>query len=336
MLNFLRTGVLIAAMTALFMAVGYVIGGRNGMVLAFGVALVTNLLAYWNSDRMVLAMQGAHEVDPHNLPGLHDMVRTLAMRAGIPMPRIYLIETDQPNAFATGRNPQNAAVAVSSGLLRTLEPREVAAVISHELGHIRSRDTLTMTITATLAGAISMLAQFGLFFGGGNRNNNPLGGLGTILMVFLAPVAAALVQLAISRTREYEADRDGSEISGDPLALASALEKISRAAQRTVNVGAERNPAMAHMYIFNPLSGARMDNLFATHPAVENRITALQAIAADMQVDGKGRRSVPQGFTPDAMPRNSGSGWRTPSTGQVNEAGPWGARGDEGPKGPWG
>lgn len=327
MFNFLRTGVLLAVMTALFMAVGYLIGGTSGMAIAFVVALLTNLFAYWNSDRMVLSMQGAHEVGPERVPGLHDMVGTLARKAGIPMPRVYLIETDQPNAFATGRNPQNAAVAVSTGLLRTLEPREVAAVISHELAHIRSRDTLTMAITATFAGAISMLAQFGFWFGGVNNRNNPLGPFGAILMIIIAPLAAGLVQMAISRTREYKADRDGSEISSDPLALASALDKISRVAQRTVNVAAERNPAMAHLYIFNPLSGARMDNLFATHPAVENRIAELQKLAATMQVDARGRRDEPRFAPREASSFAGSSGWRVPSTGRVD---------DETPRGPWG
>ena len=326
MLNFFRTSVLLAALTGLFMAVGYFIGGTNGMLIAFGFAVVTNLFSYWNSDKLVLAMQQAHQVSPQSAPDLYRLVEDLSRNAGIPTPRIYLIETDQPNAFATGRNPQNAAVAVSSGLLRYLEPREVAAVISHELAHIRNRDTLTMTITATLAGAISMLAQFGLFFGGGNNRDNPLGGLGALLMVFLAPLAAALVQMAISRTREYEADRHGAEISGDPLALASALSKISQVAHRTVNMAAERNPAMAHMYIFNPLSGARMDNLFSTHPDVGNRIAELQKSAALMQVDATGRRAEPRDRPQSAAPGGSG-GWRVPPIGgseSGGQRGPWG------------
>jgi heat shock protein HtpX len=246
------------------------------------------------------------------------MVDTLSRRAGIPTPKLYVIETDQPNAFATGRNPQNAAVAVSRGLLRTHDTREVAGVVAHELAHIRSRDTLTMTITATLAGAISMLAQFGLFFGGGNNRDNPLGAIGTLLMVFLAPVAAMIVQMAVSRTREYEADKDGAEISGDPLALASALAKISRLAGHTVNVPAERNPAMAHLYIANPLSGARMDNLFSTHPATENRIAQLQRLAAE----GVGR---PSAAPPRTRPAGTGgaSPWRVPPTGGGG-SGPWG------------
>src|SRR5690606_6961275 len=233
---------------------------------AIAVASLTSVCAYWNSDRMVVRMYNSLEVGPRLLPDLYRTVEALSRRAGIPTPAVYVIETDQPNAFATGRNPQNAAVAVSSGLLRHLDTREVAAVVAHELAHIRSRDTLIMTITATFAGAISALAQFGLFFGGGNNRDNPLGGFGALLMVFLAPVAAMVVQMAVSRTREYEADKDGAEISGDPLALASALQKIAGLAGQQLNIAAERNPAMAHMYIVNPLSGQRMDNLFATHP----------------------------------------------------------------------
>ena len=325
MFNLIRTGVLIAAMTALFMVVGYFIGGQTGIFIALLVAAGTNLFAYWNADKMVLSMQGAVEVDPRQAPDLSRMVETLAARAGIPTPKLYVIETAQPNAFATGRNPQNAAVAVSSGLLNTLGPDEVAGVIAHELDHIKNRDTLTMTITATLAGAISMLAQFGLFFGSGNNRNNPLGGIGALLMVFLAPLAAAIVQMAVSRTREYEADRDGATISGEPLALASALAKISSLAQRTVNVQAERNPAMAHLYIANPLSGARMDNLFATHPAVENRIAALQNLAAEMGRDARGYHPAPRADFTDRSQGNSG--WRVPQFTEGEDRrsrGPWG------------
>lgn len=321
--NAFRTSVLLAGMTALFMGVGYLIGGTQGMIVALLVALATNAFSYWNSDKMVLRMQNAEAVDPRQAPELHGMVESLARNAGIPTPALYLIHTDQPNAFATGRDPNNAAVAVSTGLLRTLDSREVAGVIAHELAHIRSRDTLTMTITATLAGAISMLAQFGLFFGGGNNNrDNPLGGIGVLLAVIVAPFAAMLVQMAISRTREYEADRDGAEISGDPLALASALSKIARGAAQTVNVAAERNPAMAHMYIANPLSGARMDNLFSTHPDVNNRIAALQKLAQQGRVTDNGPRAASDS-------RSSGgaaAGWRVPPTGPRND----------GPSGPWG
>lgn len=323
MFNALRTTVLLAAMTALFMGVGYLIGGQTGMMLALGVAVVTNFISYWNSDKLVLRMQNAEPVDRRSAPALYEMVEVLSRRAGLPVPAIYLIHTDQPNAFATGRDPQNAAVAVSAGLLRTLETREVAGVIAHELAHIRSRDTLTMTITATLAGAISMLAQFGLFFGGSNNRDNPLGGIGALIAVFVAPLAAMLVQMAISRTREYEADRDGAEISGDPLALASALAKISSAAGRTVNIAAERNPAMAHLYIANPLSGARMDNLFSTHPDVNNRIAELQKLAATGSVNHKG--PAPAARSRVETPQQGG-GWRVPPTGQngPDQRGPWG------------
>jgi heat shock protein HtpX len=312
MFNAVRTTVLLAALTAIFMAVGYLIGGTSGMMIAFGVAVVTNLFGYWNADKMVLRMQNAEPVDEARAPDLHRMVAQLAANAGIPTPKIYLIHTDQPNAFATGRDPGHAAVAVSSGLMQRLEPREVAAVISHELGHIRSRDTLTMVLTATLAGAISMLAQFGFFFGGNRNSNNPLGFVGVLIAIVVAPLAAMLVQMAISRTREYEADRDGAEISGDPLALASALAKISGAARRVPNVAAEQNPAMAHLYIVNPLSGARMDNLFSTHPDVENRIAQLQKLATAMPGGPSG-----QGGPWSSPPSNSDNG-------PISFNGPWG------------
>jgi heat shock protein HtpX len=327
MFNTLRTFALLAAMTALFMVVGYFIGGTSGMFIALAFAAVTNIFAYWNSDKLVLRMQNAVPVERSRAPELYEMVDVLARRAGIPTPRVYVIETDQPNAFATGRDPQNAAVAVSSGLLRNLETREVAGVVAHELAHIKNRDTLTMTITATLAGAVSALAQFGLFFGGGNNRDNPLGGVGALLMVFLAPVAAMMVQMAVSRTREYEADRHGAEIAGDPLALASALNKIATLAGRQVNVAAERNPAMAHMYIVNPLSGARMDNLFSTHPDTGNRIAALQELAATMQVNDKGAWPESPRGRPSTMGAST-SGWRVPTVDRPSDSGrargPWG------------
>ncbi|QYO76805.1 zinc metalloprotease HtpX [Devosia salina] len=327
MFNMFRTFVLLAGMTALFMVVGYFIGGTGGMMIALAFAAVTNVFAYWNSDKLVLRMQNAVPVERSRAPELYDMVDVLSRRAGIPTPAVYVIETDQPNAFATGRDPNNAAVAVSTGLLRQLETREVAGVVAHELAHIKNRDTLTMTITATLAGAISALAQFGLFFGGGNNRDNPLGGIGALLMVFLAPVAAMMVQMAVSRTREYEADKHGAEISGDPLALASALNKIASLAGRQVNMAAERNPAMAHMYIVNPLSGQRMDNLFSTHPDTGNRIQALQRLAAEMSVDDKGRRPQPRP-RPASSGRDTGGGWRVPTAGRTeqdgNVRGPWG------------
>lgn len=282
MLNFLRTGVLFAVLTALFMAVGYFIGGTSGMLIALVMAAGMNLFSYWNSDKMVLGMQGAHEVDPRSAPELYDMVERLSRNAGIPTPKVYLIHTDQPNAFATGRDPEHAAVAVSTGLLNTLQPNEVAGVIAHELAHIRSRDTLTMTVTGTFAGAISMLAQFGLLFGGGNNRDNPLGAVGALLMVFLAPLAAGLVQMAISRTREYQADRIGAEICGNPLWLASALARLEQGSRQIDNPAAERNPATAHMFIVNPLHAHGHDKLFSTHPVTANRIHALQQLAAQM------------------------------------------------------
>ncbi|WP_417307443.1 zinc metalloprotease HtpX [Devosia sp.] len=326
MLNFLRTSLLLAALTALFMGVGYLIGGTSGMMIAFVVAAGMNLFSYWNSDKMVLRMQNARPVDPRSAPDLHRMVEQLAQNAGIPTPALYVIQTDQPNAFATGRNPQNAAVAVSSGLLRTLQPNEVAAVVAHELAHIRNRDTLTMTITATFAGAISMLAQFGLFFGGGNSRDNPLGPIGVLIAVLVAPIAAVLVQMAVSRTREYEADKLGAEICGEPMALASALTKIAGHARQTVNIAAERNPAQAHMYIFNPLSGQRMDNLFSTHPNVENRIAQLRQLAGTMTIDPTPPRGSYRPREVNAVP-NAGD-WRVPPTG--------GTGGDTSSRGPWG
>jgi heat shock protein HtpX len=296
-------------MTALFMGVGFLIGGQAGMLLALVVAAGMNLFAYWNSDKMVLAMQGAQQIDESAAPELFRMVKQLADNAGLPMPRVYLMENPQPNAFATGRNPQNAAVAVTTGLVQALKPEEIAGVVAHELAHIKNRDTLTMTITATLAGAISMLANFGVFFGG-NRNNNPLGVIGSIAMVILAPLAAMVVQMAISRSREYEADRGGAEISGRPRALASALQKLSHAAEQIPNQAAEANPATAHLFIVNPLSGERMDNLFSTHPATENRIAALEAIAHEM---GDAGRAAPLAA---AAPRTP---WQ-----RARARGPWG------------
>lgn len=326
MFNTLRTALLLAALTAIFMLVGYMVGGTGGMMIAFGIAIVANFIGYWNADKLVLSMQNAEEVDPHRAPDLYAMVERLARSAGIPTPRVYLIHSAQPNAFATGRDPQNAAVAVSEGLLQRLEPRELAGVIAHELAHIKHRDTLTMTITATFAGAIGMLAQFGFFFGG-RSNNSPFGGAGALIAMIVAPLAAMVVQMAVSRTREYEADRGGAEISGDPLALASALRKISAAAHVVPNVPAEQNPAMAHMYIVNPLSGARLDNLFSTHPDTENRIAALQRIAGEMGSAPKPCETVsPWG---SSTGRDSlRSGWRVPATGQAANTtttrGPWG------------
>jgi heat shock protein HtpX len=282
-MGYMRTAILLAGLTALFMAVGYLLGGPGGATIALVIAVLMNLFTYWNADRMVLASYGAREVDARTTPEFVAIVAELARRAEVPMPRVYVIDSPQPNAFATGRNPSHAAVAATTGLLRMLSPDEVAAVIAHELGHVRNHDTLLMTVTATLAGAISMLAQFGMLFGGGNRNSGG-GMLGTLAMIILAPLAAMLVQMAISRTREYAADSAGAEISRNPAALASALAKIDAAAHQIENVQAEENPATAHLFIINPLSGARMDNLFSTHPATENRIAALRETATRMGV----------------------------------------------------
>ncbi len=280
MMNGLRTGILMAAMTGLFLAVGYLLGGAGGMVVAFLVAVAMNAFAYWNADKMVLRMYRARQVDRAGAPALYGIVEQLADNAGLPMPRVYIIENEQPNAFATGRNPENAAVAATTGLLKRLTAEEVAGVMAHELAHVKNRDTLTMTITATIAGAISMLANFGLFFG--DNRNNPLGIFGAILVMILAPLAAALVQMAISRTREYAADRGGAEICGQPLWLASALEKIERSARGIDNRTAEGNPATAHMFIINPLHSQQIDNLFTTHPRTENRVARLRQMAAEM------------------------------------------------------
>jgi heat shock protein HtpX len=276
---------LLAALTGLFIAIGYLIGGESGMLVAFGIALAMNLFTYWNSDKMVLSMYGAQEIDRSAAPGFYGIVEQLAERAGLPMPRVYIIDSDQPNAFATGRNPQNAAVAATTGLLRLLSSEELAGVMAHELAHVKNRDTLTMTITATLAGAIGMLANFAFFFGqsrDSNGNANPLGIVGGILIMILAPLAAMLVQMAISRSREYEADREGAAICGQPLWLASALEKLERGAAQIPNELAERNPATAHLFIVNPLHGGAMDNLFSTHPNMENRIRALREMAGQI------------------------------------------------------
>jgi heat shock protein HtpX len=285
-MNYFKTALLLAGLTALFMGVGFLIGGKGGAMIALLIAAATNLFTYWNSGRMVLSMYGAHEVDRSSAPDLYNLVAELAGRAGLPMPRVFLIDEPQPNAFATGRNPENAAVAVTVGLMQQLSREELSGVIAHELAHIKNHDTLLMTITATIAGAISMVAQFGMFFGGNRDNNNGLGIVGSILMMILAPLGAMLVQMAISRTREYAADDLGARIAGQPMWLASALMKIENAAHQVPNMEAERNPATAHMFIINPLTGHGVDNLFATHPSTENRIAALQQLAAEIGGQG--------------------------------------------------
>jgi heat shock protein HtpX len=279
--GYLRTAILLAGLTALFLAIGYLLGGRQGMAIAFLVACATNLWSWWNSDRVVLSMHNAEPIAPESAPRLYRMVEGLAQRAGLPMPALYVIHEDQPNAFATGRNPENAAVAVNTGLLNLMSEQEVAGVVAHELAHIRHRDTLLMTLTATLAGAIGMLAQFGFLFGGRTEDGrrNPFGPIGALLLVIVGPIAAMLVQMAISRSREYEADRLGAEICGDPRWLASGLQKLEQYKQGLVNHTAEAHPASAHMFIINPLSGMRMDGLFTTHPPTEERIRRLLAMA---------------------------------------------------------
>lgn len=292
-MGYAKTAILMAGMTALFMGLGYLLGGSGGAMIALVVAAGMNLMTWWNSDKMVLRMQNAQQVSPRDAQGLHELIATLANRAGLPMPAVYVINTPQPNAFATGRNPQNAAVAVTTGLLDSLSREELSGVIAHELAHIRNHDTLIMTVTASFAGAITMLANFAMFFGG-RRENGP-GPIATIAMMLLAPLAAMLVQMAISRTREYAADRAGAEICGQPLWLASALQKIAMGAARTANPTAEANPASAHMFIINPLHGGARDNLFATHPATENRIAALREMATGTPDPGMTRSQPSQG-----------------------------------------
>jgi heat shock protein HtpX len=316
MAGYTRTVILLAAMTALFGVVGFALGGEQGMIMALVFAGGMNLFSWWNSDKMVLRMHNAQPIGPQEAPRLYEMTAALAANAGLPMPALYVIHEAQPNAFATGRNPQHAAVAVNTGLLEIMSEEEAAGVIAHELAHIKNRDTLLMTVTASIAGAISALAQFGMMFNRGRdrQSQSPFGPIGMLLMVVLAPMAAAVVQMAISRSREYEADRVGAEISGQPLALAGALQKLEYYAHQRVNMAAEANPASAHMFIINPLSGARMDNLFSTHPRTENRVAALQTLAARM-----GHSDMTQGS--GASPWGDAS---LPSSKPSAQRGPWG------------
>jgi len=279
-MNMVKTTMLLAALTALFMALGFTIGGSGGAMIALVIAAGMNLFTYWNADRIVLGMHGAREVDARNCPEFVGLVHGLARRAGLPLPRVYVIDSPHPNAFATGRDPAHAAVAATTGLLGMLDRDEIEGVMAHELAHIRHRDTLIMTMTATIAGAISMLANFGLFFGHGrDRDGGQM--LATILAVFVAPFAAMVVQMAISRAREYGADRGGAEISGKPHALASALAKLADGASHIPNPVVERNPAAAALYIVPGMKRGG-DSLFATHPATENRIAQLEMIASEM------------------------------------------------------
>lgn len=315
-MNIVRTGMLLAFMTALFMGLGYMLGGQSGMLIALVIATVMNFFSYWKSDKMVLRMHNAVEADERNAPEFFEIVRRLAEAADLPMPAVYIINTPQPNAFATGRNPENAAVAASTGLLESMSMEEVAGVMAHELAHIQNRDTLIMTITATLAGAISMLANFAMFFGG-NRERGGVGIIGSIVAMFFAPFAASIVQMAISRTREYAADRRGAEICGRPEWLASALEKIAMQAGKIPNNAAERNPATAHMFIINPLGQYKRDNLFSTHPDTQNRIDALLNLADEWSyVEEQPEISKSEEERPVSKPG------KTPQT-----DGPWGQSG---------
>lgn len=316
-----RTAILLAALTGLLVAIGGMIGGQGGMLIALLMAGAMNAFAYWNSDKMVLSMYGAQQVDRHSAPGLYAIVERLTTRAGMPMPKVFVIDSAQPNAFATGRDPAHASVAATTGLLDRLSPQEVEGVMAHELAHVANRDTLIMTITATLAGAIGMMANmfaFSSMFGGHRDEEESGGGLGMIggiAMMLLAPLAATLVQMAISRTREYAADAEGARICGNPLWLANALERLEQAAHAIPNPAAERNPATAHLFIVNPLSGQGMDNLFSTHPAMSNRVAALRGMAAEAGMTWDSRA------TTTAAPT-------------VPPAGPWG--GGQRRKGPWG
>ncbi len=290
-MNYARTALLLAALTAIFAAMGAAVGGQGGLIVAFIIALVMNVVSLWKSDTMVLKMFKAQEVDERSAPDLYTLVRELASKAELPMPRVYIMNNPQPNAFATGRSPQRAAVCASTGLLETLTREELSGVIAHELAHIKNRDTLTMAVAATIGGAVSMFAQylqFGMLFGGGNRDRGGLGLLGTIAAVIVAPMAAMMVQMAISRSREYQADRMGAMIAGNPLWLASALKKINAKARQIVNQRAEAIPAAAHIFIINPLNGRGIDSMFSTHPNVDNRVAELEAMAREMGISSGG------------------------------------------------
>ncbi len=309
-MNYVRTAMLLALLTAIFVALGAAVGGQTGMVVAFFLALAMNLFSLWNSDKMVLRLYGAEEVDERSAPEYYGIVRELARRAGLPMPRVFVMQNAQPNAFATGRSPSHAAVCASTGLLQSLSREEITGVIAHELTHVKNRDTLTMTVAASIGGAISMLAQymqFGFLFGGNRDDRSGVGMIGALLAIIVAPIAAMLVQMAISRSREYEADRGGAIISGRPLWLASALAKIDAYAHRIPNETAESVPATAPMFIINPLSGRGVDNWFSTHPSTENRIAALEEMAREEgQVDSSSRSPAAPSAAERDAPRTRG------------------------------
>ncbi|MFC7377492.1 zinc metalloprotease HtpX [Brevundimonas sp. GCM10030266] len=324
-MNHLKTFVLLAVLTALFMGIGFMIGRVPGMLIALAVAGGMNIFSYWNADKIVLKMYRAQPVDESHP---NAVVRTyvadtlqMARDAGMPRPMIAIIPNDQPNAFATGRNPQNAAVCATTGLLDMLTREEIRGVMAHELAHVKNRDTLTMTVTATIAGAIAALANFALFFGGGDDRERPGGIIGTLALMILAPMAAGLVQMAISRSREYEADRVGAEIAGDPNALASALQKIEAYAHRIHNPTAERNPASGQLFIINPLAGKGADNLFSTHPATGNRVRALMELAVKMGRPAP--RPAPVAPEPRADVQRPAT-TSVPVTGDTVRRGPWG------------
>ncbi len=321
-MNHLKTFTLWAALTALFVGVGYLIGGATGMVIALVVAGGMNLFSYWNADKIVLKMYRAQPVDAaHPNAVVRNYVadvKQMAADAGLPQPIIAIIPNDQPNAFATGRNPANAAVCATTGLLDMLTREEIRGVMAHELAHVKNRDTLTMTVTATVAGAIAALANFAMFFGGGDDRERPGGLIGTLALMILAPMAAGLVQMAISRGREYEADRVGAEIANDPQALASALQKIEAYARRIHNPTAERNPASGQLFIINPLAGERADNLFSTHPATGNRVRALMEMGAKMGMTPRAAAPPPVAEPASSRPVTTG----VPVT--ETRRGPWG------------
>ena len=322
-MNHLKTFILLAALTALFAGLGYLIGGVTGMAIALLLAGGMNLFSYWNADKIVLKMYRAQPVDENHpnavVRNYVADVRRMAADAGMPQPQVAIIPSDQPNAFATGRNPERAAVCATTGLLDMLTREEVRGVMAHELAHVKNRDTLIMTVTATIAGAIAALANFALFFGGGEDRERPGGLIGTLALMILAPMAAGLVQMAISRSREYEADRVGAEIAGDPHALANALQKIEAYAKRIHNPTAERNPASGQLFIINPLAGRGADNLFSTHPATGNRVRALMELGAKMGM--RARPLVEPPVTTSAAPRPTTTG--VPPT-PTRPRGPWG------------
>ncbi|MFV0298198.1 MAG: zinc metalloprotease HtpX [Hyphomicrobiaceae bacterium] len=326
--NFARTALLLGLLTVIFVAMGSIVGGKQGMVIAFVIALGMNLMALWRSDKVVLTVYRAREVGPADAPGFHGIVQELAAKAGLPMPKVFIMDNPQPNAFATGRNPANAAVCASTGLLDALSPEEISGVMAHELAHVHNRDTLTMTVAATIAGAISMLAnwlQFSMFFGGSRDNRGNW--LTSLALMIIAPFAAMLVQMAISRSREYQADRLGGMICGNPMWLASALARIEHMVRGgSVNVQAEQVPATAPLFIINPLTGRGFDNLFQTHPSTANRIQELQKLAQEMANAGTLVTDAPGGAA-SGYGQHTGGGFGT----DTPPPGPWSR-----PRGPWG